>query len=96
LSFPRNELFIGREDQLQSLEKLLLPNTHEHMIIYELGDCEKSTLALEFAYRTLAQHTKHLVFWISAISRENFKLAYQKIEIQLRIPEITDDNVDIK
>ncbi|OCK87379.1 uncharacterized protein K441DRAFT_358316, partial [Cenococcum geophilum 1.58] len=33
LSFPRNELFVGREDQLQSLEQFIYPNTHRRMTI---------------------------------------------------------------
>ncbi|KAH8586097.1 heterokaryon incompatibility protein-domain-containing protein [Bisporella sp. PMI_857] len=57
LPFPRNELFIGREDQLQYLEQFLLfPNTHRRMTICGLGGCGKSALALEFAYRALARH----------------------------------------
>ncbi|OCK74319.1 kinesin light chain 1, partial [Lepidopterella palustris CBS 459.81] len=96
LPFPRNELFTGREDQLQFLEQFLLPNTHRRMTIYGLGGCGKSALALEFAYRALVRHTRRLVFWVPAISQENFKLAYREIGIRLRIPGIADDNADIK
>ncbi|KAH8592666.1 kinesin light chain 1 [Bisporella sp. PMI_857] len=65
LPFPRNELFVGREKHLQSLEQFLLPsNAHRRMAICGLGGCGKSALALEFAYRALARHAKHLVFWL--------------------------------
>ncbi|KAF2806216.1 kinesin light chain 1 [Mytilinidion resinicola] len=86
LPFPRNELFIGRKDQLQSLEQCLLsPNTHRRITICGLGGCGKSALALE-----------RLVFWVPAISQESFELAYREIGIRLHIPGITDDKADIR
>ncbi|KAH8598500.1 kinesin light chain 1 [Bisporella sp. PMI_857] len=97
LPFPKNELFIGREDQLQYLEQFLLfSNTHRRMTIYGLGGCGKSALALEFAYRALARHARRLVFWVPAISQDSFELAYREIGIRLRIPGITDGNADIQ
>jgi tetratricopeptide (TPR) repeat protein len=96
LPFPRNELFVGREDHLQSLEQSLFStNTHQRMTIYGLGGCGKSALALEFAYRALARDAKRLVFWVPAISHESFELAYREIGIRLCIPGIMDDNVDV-
>ncbi|KAH8704321.1 kinesin light chain 1 [Phaeosphaeriaceae sp. PMI808] len=96
LPFPRNELFTGREDQLQSLEQYLIsPNTHRRRTIYGLGGCGKSALALELAYRALERHARRLVFWVPAISQESFELAYREIGIRLRIPGTTDDNADI-
>ncbi|KAF2630919.1 kinesin light chain 1 [Macroventuria anomochaeta] len=96
LPFPRNELFVGRADELQSLEQhLLVSNSHRRMTIYGLGGCGKSALAIEFAYRALATHAR-LVFWIPAISQESFELAYRDIGIRLRVPGITDDNADVR
>ncbi|KAF2819856.1 kinesin light chain 1 [Ophiobolus disseminans] len=86
LPFPRNELFVGREEQLQSLEQSLLPsNTHRRMTIYGLGGCGKSALALE-----------HIVFWVPAISQESFELAYRELGVRLGVPGITEDNADIR
>jgi tetratricopeptide (TPR) repeat protein len=97
LPFPRNERFVGREDELQSLERFLLPsNTHRRTTIHGLGGCGKSALALEFAYRALARHTISVVFWVPVISQESLELAYREIGIRLRIPGIADDNADIK
>ncbi|KAF2677749.1 kinesin light chain 1 [Lentithecium fluviatile CBS 122367] len=97
LPFPRNELFVGREDQLQVLEQSLLSsNTHRRITIYGLGGCGKSALAIELAYRALARHARRLVFWVPAMSQESFDLAYREIGIRLRIPGITDDNADIR
>ncbi|MCJ1443150.1 MAG: hypothetical protein MMC23_003648 [Stictis urceolatum] len=65
------------------------------MSIYGLGGCGKTALALEFIYRILAKHPQYLVFWVPAISRETFELAYRKIGEFLRIPGITEDNADV-
>ena len=44
----------------------------------------------------MAKYPRCLVFWVPAISRESFELAYRDIGILLRIPGITDDNGDVK
>ncbi|KAJ4376901.1 hypothetical protein N0V86_006338 [Didymella sp. IMI 355093] len=96
LPFPRNELFVGRTDELQSLEEyLLVPNTHRRKTICGLGGCGKSALAIELAYRALATHARQ-VFWVPVISQESFELAYQEIGVRLRIPGIADDNANVK
>jgi hypothetical protein len=61
-----------------------------------LGGCGKSALAIEFAYRALAERASRLVFWVLAISRESFELAYREIRVRLGIPGILDDNADFK
>ena len=66
------------------------------MTIYALGGCGKSALAIEFAYRELSRRTERLVFWVPAISRESFELAYREIGVRLRVPGITDDNANMK
>ena len=66
------------------------------MTIYGLGGCGKSALALEFAYRTLVQYARRLIFWVPAISRQSFELAFHEIGIRLRVPGIAKDNADIK
>ncbi|KAL5379795.1 hypothetical protein DPSP01_008265 [Paraphaeosphaeria sporulosa] len=97
LPFTRNELFVGRESQLQAIEQTLLShNTHQRMTIYGLGGCGKSALAIEFAYRALATNTIHEIFWVPAISQESVELAFREIAIRLNIPEIGDSNANLK
>jgi tetratricopeptide (TPR) repeat protein len=96
LPFQRNELFIGREQQLQQLEQNLYdPNHHKRMTLYGLGGSGKSALALEFMYRALARDASLLVFWVPALNQESFELAYRNIAKYLRIPGIFEDNADI-
>jgi transcriptional regulator with AAA-type ATPase domain len=73
LPFPRNEFFIGREEQLQQLldQSLFDPNHHKRMSLYGLGGCGKSAFALEFAYRALKRDASLLVFWVPAFSHES-------------------------
>ncbi|KAL5384235.1 hypothetical protein DPSP01_005380 [Paraphaeosphaeria sporulosa] len=97
LPFPRNELFVGRENQLQAIERTFFSsNTHRRMTIYGLGGCGKSALALEFAYRALARHARRLVFWVPAMSHESFDLAFREIGTHLRIPGVNDDDANVK
>ncbi|KIV98348.1 uncharacterized protein PV09_09814 [Verruconis gallopava] len=96
LPFPRNEQFVGRENELRILEHFLLPNIHRRLTVCGLGGCGKSALVLEFAYRTLAQDPGRLIFWVPAISKETFELAYHEIGTLLNVPGLGDDNADIK
>ena len=53
-------------------------------------------MALELAYRMMAKYSPFLVFWVPAISRETFEIAYREIGNLLRIPGITEDNANVK
>jgi tetratricopeptide (TPR) repeat protein len=66
------------------------------MSIYGLGGSGKTAVVLELAYRMMEKHSPFLVFWVPAISRETFEIAYHEIGILLRIPGITDDNANVK
>ncbi|KAF2187411.1 kinesin light chain 1 [Zopfia rhizophila CBS 207.26] len=97
LPFPRNELFVGRESQLQAIERTLFSShTHRRTTIYGLGGCGKSALALEFAYRALATRARLLVFWVPAMSQESFDLAFREIGTRLCIPGVSDDGANVK
>ncbi|CAN9235994.1 unnamed protein product [Alternaria alternata] len=96
LPFARNDVFVGRKNEVLYLEKcLFLPNAHRRITIHGLGGCGKSALALEFAYLARARYSRR-VFWVPAISQESFELAYRDIGISLRIPGITADNANVK
>jgi tetratricopeptide (TPR) repeat protein len=65
------------------------------MTIYGLGGCGKSALALEFAYRALTDRVAERVFWVPAMSRDSFELAYREIAASLRIPGTSDSDTNI-
>jgi tetratricopeptide (TPR) repeat protein len=66
------------------------------MSIYGLGGGGKTAVALELAYRMMAEHSPFLVFWVPAINRETFEIAYREIGTRLRIPGIASNNADVK
>lgn len=95
LPLPRNENFVGRDNELLFLEKSLLsPKNHQRMAIHGLGGCGKSALTLEFAYRVMEKSPGHLVFWVSALSQERLELAFKEIAVRLRIP--MEEDIDVK
>ncbi|KAI9696141.1 MAG: hypothetical protein M1820_008282 [Bogoriella megaspora] len=97
LPFRRNEGFVGRDDQLRTLEDKLRPSgTHRRITICGLGGCGKTALAVECAYRIMVKQPTHMVFWVPAISRGTFEHAYREIGLFLRIPGISDDNANVK
>lgn len=96
LLFARNERSVGREGQLESLKQTLFSlRTYSRMTVHGLGGGGRSALALEFVYRALADRAVDRVFWMPAISRESFELAYREIVTSLRIPGMSDDNTNI-
>lgn len=70
--------------------------TCERAAIWALGGCGKTAIALEFAYRTRKEHSRCAVFWVPAISRKSFMDAYRDIGVLLQIPNIQDENADVK
>jgi len=96
LTFPRNESFVGRTNQLQSLEKMLFRQaSHQRITTFGLGGCGKSSFVLQYAYRMIMKDARNLVFWVPAISRRSFEIACRNIGRLLHLPEITDDNADV-
>jgi hypothetical protein len=88
--------FVGRETKLAQLDAQISSEGCLRLAIYGLGDCGKTALALESAYRTREQQPARAVFWVPAVSRESFKQAYRNIATFLHIPGITENNADVK
>lgn len=64
--------------------------------IWGLGGNGKTAVALEFVYQTRRRYPQYAVYWVAAISRESFKVAYRNIGKLLRIPGIDDEKADVK
>ncbi|KAF2475260.1 kinesin light chain [Lindgomyces ingoldianus] len=94
--FARPPSFVGRETQLAKLDAHISSEGCRRLAIYGLGGCGKTALVLESTYRTREQQPARAIFWVPAVSRESFEQAYRDIGALLRIPEIADDNADVK
>jgi hypothetical protein len=61
-----------------------------------LGGVGKTQIALEFAQFVKSQRLDYSVFWAPAVSLETFKQACSEIARILQIPQMVDDNQDVK
>jgi tetratricopeptide (TPR) repeat protein len=68
----------------------------QRLAISGLGGAGKSTIALEYAYRTRAHHPNRAIFWVTALSLEAFDEAYKEIGEILQIPGIKGKEADVR
>ncbi|KAK3386814.1 violaceus kinesin [Podospora didyma] len=95
--FDKNPRFVGHESRLDVLEKRIFNDEDSRFVaITGLGGAGKTQLALALVYRIEAMHKNCKIFWVSATSMENFERGYLRIGLHLRLPEIGDENVDVK
>ncbi|OCL07118.1 FabD/lysophospholipase-like protein [Glonium stellatum] len=95
--FARNPLFVGRNTQLDRLEKTLFAeNRPAKIAIIGLGGVGKTQIAIELTFRTRKWYPECSVFWIPATNIESLQQAYLEIGRQLQIPGIEDKQADVK
>jgi tetratricopeptide (TPR) repeat protein len=89
---PRNQRFVGREDQLTNVRGLLgngpvvlLPSAD-----HQLGGTGRTQLAIEYAYRYA--DTYDLVWWIPAEQTAGMRAALVGLAQELGLPEARDIN----
>ncbi|KAF2994876.1 hypothetical protein E8E14_001813 [Neopestalotiopsis sp. 37M] len=97
----RNEHFVGREDLLQKLFRMIPPNAKpqdcQRVAIEGLGGIGKTQIALEAGFRLQERDPACSVFWVPAVTRATFENGYRDIARALRLPDIDDDDkVDVK
>ncbi len=98
-SFPfgRNARFAGYESELNELkEKILVQGCCSRFAISGLGGVGKTQIALEFAYRLRDVQPERFVFWVPAINNESFEKAFLGIGRLLQIPNLEEQNADVK
>ncbi|KAE8360872.1 violaceus kinesin [Aspergillus caelatus] len=84
--FARNPRFVGRQNEINSLEQsILYSKCSTKTAICGLGGIGKTQIALELAYRVREKVPGTSIFWIPCTSFENVEQAYMNISLQLGI-----------
>ncbi len=100
MPFGRNKDFIGRENVLQQILRVLPPGADDYdcqrVVIEGLGGVGKTQIALEAAFRVRNEFSDCSVFWVPAVDATAFENAYREIGQQLKISGIGEDNADVK
>jgi tetratricopeptide (TPR) repeat protein len=97
LPFLQNKNFIGRTDELDTLErKLFVDKDCQKTAVVGLGGVGKTQLTLQFVYLVFEKHPDVSVFWIHSLSLETFEQACSEIARVLGIPGADDDKKDVK
>lgn len=95
--YPRNPDFVGREIQVQEVEKRFAepkPGKSHFVALHGLGGIGKSQVALEIAYRWKDSFPKQSILWIHASTRDRFNQSFRDILTLLGIPE--NPNIDVE
>ncbi|KAF4167438.1 hypothetical protein CNMCM6936_005054 [Aspergillus lentulus] len=97
IPFPRNQGFVGRDEQLDKLEEMLFSPSRQHKVaITGLGGVGKTQVALEIAYRMQETRPECSIFWIPATNLEALEQACLKIAEQLALPGLEEERADAR
>ncbi|KAM5358401.1 hypothetical protein ACJA88_015353 [Fusarium oxysporum] len=89
--FPKNDLFVGRDDVLARLQGLLFQEGRRKVALVGLGGIGKTQIALQLAYWIKEKKQDYSVFWVPALSRASSEQACMQIMDVCGIPT-TDDS----
>ncbi|KAJ5689571.1 Tetratricopeptide-like helical [Penicillium macrosclerotiorum] len=86
IPFARNPRFVGRQQEIDRLEKLISNTSGPTKIaIHGLGGIGKTQIALELAYSIRQKFPECSIFWIPCISYESVEQSYLTIASALGI-----------
>ncbi|KAE8399949.1 hypothetical protein BDV37DRAFT_297290 [Aspergillus pseudonomiae] len=87
--FGRNFQFVGRQDEIAELERLIIERQGPNKIaISGLGGVGKTHVALELAYRVRERDVDCSVFWIPCTSPEIIEQTYMDIAQMLGMQDV--------
>ncbi|AZM56430.1 hypothetical protein DMA15_30815 [Streptomyces sp. WAC 01529] len=75
----------GRDGLMAELQRALTADRDRIQVLYGLGDCGKTTVALGLA--RLAKDQGHQVFWLSAATRDSLVTGMRQVARDLGVPE---------
>jgi tetratricopeptide (TPR) repeat protein len=97
IPFAKNRYFIGRRNELAVLQqRLLIEQDCQKLSIVGLGGTGKTQVALQFAYTVKETRPEWSIFWVPALSIESFEQACVEIAQVLCIPQVADEEEDVK
>lgn len=91
--FSQNKNFVGRENELRSIEPGIVSGG-SNFAIFGLGGIGKTQITLELAHRTRKHQPDCSVFWIPSTNKESFRQAYDEISQDLHLTEDEAGNSD--
>jgi tetratricopeptide (TPR) repeat protein len=77
--FSENELFVGRENILATLQSLLFKKERRKVALVGLGGIGKTQAALQLAYWVKKTKPDYSVFWMPTLSHASFEQACMQI-----------------
>ncbi|KAL8897618.1 MAG: hypothetical protein Q9207_007124 [Kuettlingeria erythrocarpa] len=93
LPFTRDEQFVGRESQLQSIASSF--ETQSRVAVSGIGGVGKSQVAIEYSYRFRESDPSAHVLWVYGGNIARFYQGYKRIAQSLEIPGWDDPEISI-
>jgi hypothetical protein len=92
--FNQNPRFVGRQPQLEELEKrIFVKGQSQKAAIMGLGGVGKTQVALQLAYCICEKYLEYSVFWIPSTSIGSVKQGYLSVSQQLGLLNINLGNI---
>lgn len=92
IPYIANSSFFGREEELKSLDEVLVPHRKSRLSIVSVvgeGGVGKSQLTLQFAYSHFSEFST--IFWIPASTSFKMERAYEEFAVEVGLMEKSGD-----
>src|ERR1051326_692661 len=93
LAIPEPAQFVGRENELAEMHRLLHGKSRSVVVLHGLGGIGKTQLATEYAMRYKERHTA--TFWLNANDEDSLKLSFRDIAGQVLDSQPSTSTIDV-